>query len=210
MGVTFLPQLYVTSEIDPREAAVVALPMARSSFNRTVGLVWRKGSGARLIYDRIADEIVEISRKRFGKLLQVRRRTGALTIPTDSVSLSVRAQPPHSGKPGRHPSRRSLPCANTPFPRRRTRGAPRRPTGSRTCGRSSSTAPARPKAGSRRSSTDWSAGHERALAAPPEAEAIPVHDARALTEGTDRARIVLDGKVYDLRITRAGKLILTK
>jgi LysR family hydrogen peroxide-inducible transcriptional activator len=70
MGVTFLPQLYVTSEIDPREAAVVALPMARSSFNRTVGLVWRKGSGARVIYDRIADEIVEISRKRFGKLLR--------------------------------------------------------------------------------------------------------------------------------------------
>jgi LysR family hydrogen peroxide-inducible transcriptional activator len=70
MGVTFLPQLYVTSEIDPREAAVVALPMVRSNFNRTVGLVWRKGSGARLIYDRIADEIVEISRKRFGKLLR--------------------------------------------------------------------------------------------------------------------------------------------
>jgi LysR family hydrogen peroxide-inducible transcriptional activator len=70
MGVTFLPQLYVTSEIDPREAAVVALPLARSNFNRTTGLVWRKGSGARLIYDRIADEIVEIARKRFGKLLR--------------------------------------------------------------------------------------------------------------------------------------------
>ena len=39
---------------------------------------------------------------------------------------------------------------------------------------------------------------------------IPVHDARDLTGGSDRARIVLDGKVYDLRITRAGKLILTK
>jgi hemin uptake protein HemP len=44
----------------------------------------------------------------------------------------------------------------------------------------------------------------------PETETVPVHDARLLTEGTDRARIVLDGKVYDLRITRAGKLILTK
>jgi hemin uptake protein HemP len=40
--------------------------------------------------------------------------------------------------------------------------------------------------------------------------AIPMHDARDLTANTDRARIVLDGKVYDLRITRAGKLILTK
>jgi hemin uptake protein HemP len=40
--------------------------------------------------------------------------------------------------------------------------------------------------------------------------AIPVHDARDLTANSDRARIVLDDKVYDLRITRAGKLILTK
>lgn len=37
-----------------------------------------------------------------------------------------------------------------------------------------------------------------------------VHDARDLTEGKDQARIVLDGQVYTLRITRAGKLILTK
>jgi hemin uptake protein HemP len=45
---------------------------------------------------------------------------------------------------------------------------------------------------------------------PAEYATIPVHDARDLTANTDRARIVLDGKVYDLRITRAGKLILTK
>ncbi|MES2550906.1 MAG: hemin uptake protein HemP, partial [Pseudomonadota bacterium] len=31
-----------------------------------------------------------------------------------------------------------------------------------------------------------------------------------LTEGGSLARIVLDGQVYSLRITRAGKLILTK
>ena len=41
-------------------------------------------------------------------------------------------------------------------------------------------------------------------------DATPVHDARALTEGGSLARIVLDGQVYSLRITRAGKLILTK
>ncbi|PWR03590.1 hemin uptake protein HemP [Meridianimarinicoccus roseus] len=41
-------------------------------------------------------------------------------------------------------------------------------------------------------------------------ESTPLHDARRLT-GPDRtARIVLDGQVYTLRITRAGKLILTK
>jgi hemin uptake protein HemP len=42
------------------------------------------------------------------------------------------------------------------------------------------------------------------------ADATPLHDARALTEGGSLARIVLDGQIYSLRITRAGKLILTK
>jgi hemin uptake protein HemP len=40
--------------------------------------------------------------------------------------------------------------------------------------------------------------------------AIPVHDAEALTEGGNQARILLNGQMYCLRITRAGKLILTK
>lgn len=38
----------------------------------------------------------------------------------------------------------------------------------------------------------------------------PVHDARQLTGGGTCARILLDGQTYILRITRAGKLILTK
>lgn len=38
----------------------------------------------------------------------------------------------------------------------------------------------------------------------------PCHDALALTEGGNLARIVLQDQVYSLRITRAGKLILTK
>jgi hemin uptake protein HemP len=38
----------------------------------------------------------------------------------------------------------------------------------------------------------------------------PVHDARWLVGAGTCARIVLDGQVYTLRITRAGKLILTK
>lgn len=39
---------------------------------------------------------------------------------------------------------------------------------------------------------------------------IPVHRAKDLTGGGTLAQILLDGKVYALRITRAGKLILTK
>ncbi|WP_417722405.1 hemin uptake protein HemP [Salipiger sp.] len=36
------------------------------------------------------------------------------------------------------------------------------------------------------------------------------HDARSLTEGGNIAEIDLDGQIYTLRITKAGKLILTK
>ena len=42
------------------------------------------------------------------------------------------------------------------------------------------------------------------------AETIPTHDARALTAGQIMAQITLDGQIYTLRITKAGKLILTK
>ena len=41
-------------------------------------------------------------------------------------------------------------------------------------------------------------------------QAIPLHDATELTAGGVEARIILHGQVYTLRITRQGKLILTK
>jgi len=40
--------------------------------------------------------------------------------------------------------------------------------------------------------------------------ALPAHDARRLTGGGNLAQIDLDGQTYTLRITRQGKLILTK
>lgn len=39
---------------------------------------------------------------------------------------------------------------------------------------------------------------------------LPLHDANQLTKGGNLAQIILEGQVYTLRITRAGKLILTK
>jgi hemin uptake protein HemP len=52
------------------------------------------------------------------------------------------------------------------------------------------------------------------FAAPPRlahaADERPTHDARALTAGGNEAEIRLDGVRYVLRITRQGKLILTK
>ncbi len=44
----------------------------------------------------------------------------------------------------------------------------------------------------------------------PNADALPAHDARRLTGGGHLAQIFLDGQIYTLRITKAGKLILTK
>lgn len=70
MGATFLPQLYVASEIEPREASVVALPVSRSRVARSIGVVWRKGSGARVTYDRIADEMLEVCRSQFAGILR--------------------------------------------------------------------------------------------------------------------------------------------
>lgn len=39
---------------------------------------------------------------------------------------------------------------------------------------------------------------------------LPRHKATELTAGGDMAQIELDGQIYVLRITRLGKLILTK
>jgi hemin uptake protein HemP len=45
---------------------------------------------------------------------------------------------------------------------------------------------------------------------PQRPEPLPSHTARDLTAGGTQAQIELDGQIYTLRITRAGKLILTK
>ena len=39
---------------------------------------------------------------------------------------------------------------------------------------------------------------------------LPAYDVRRLLRGGAQAHLVLDGATYTLRITRAGKLILTK
>ncbi|WP_299154478.1 hemin uptake protein HemP [uncultured Tateyamaria sp.] len=46
--------------------------------------------------------------------------------------------------------------------------------------------------------------------AAPDRQTIDTYDARALIKDGVQACIVLDAQIYYLRITRAGKLILTK
>lgn len=41
-------------------------------------------------------------------------------------------------------------------------------------------------------------------------QSFPTYKAEELTQGGVQARILLNDQVYSLRITRAGKLILTK
>lgn len=52
--------------------------------------------------------------------------------------------------------------------------------------------------------------HSQTDFARPQPAPIPQHRAQDLTQGGSLARIELDGQVYALRITRAGKFILTK
>lgn len=57
---------------------------------------------------------------------------------------------------------------------------------------------------------NMSVPHLTPAASVTERDTIPVHDAQALTAGCGQAHIVLNDKLYQLRITRAGRLILTK
>jgi hemin uptake protein HemP len=44
----------------------------------------------------------------------------------------------------------------------------------------------------------------------PTVKKLPTYGAKSLTKGMDQAQIVLGDQIYTLRITRAGKLLLTK
>ena len=52
--------------------------------------------------------------------------------------------------------------------------------------------------------------HATPNALQPALSTMPTYAAEDLTKGGDQAQIVLGEKTYTLRITRAGKLILTK
>jgi hemin uptake protein HemP len=76
--------------------------------------------------------------------------------------------------------------------------------------RSSETRRATPMDSCDRSHIDGSMPHPEPRREPVRQAPPPVHDARLLTDGGNEAEIRLDGMRYVLRITRQGKLILTK
>ncbi len=64
MGLTFLPALYVRSEIEARAAGdVVTRPFRGRRFARSIGLVWRTNSGAGPAFARLADTIRDTARR---------------------------------------------------------------------------------------------------------------------------------------------------
>jgi LysR family hydrogen peroxide-inducible transcriptional activator len=63
MGLTFLPALYVKSEIEGRANDVIVRPFRGRRFARSIGLVWRATSGAGPAYDRLAMAIRDTARR---------------------------------------------------------------------------------------------------------------------------------------------------
>ncbi|NKX45468.1 hydrogen peroxide-inducible genes activator [Roseicyclus persicicus] len=63
MGVTFLPALYVESEIQGRARDVEIRPFRGRRFARSIGLVWRSASGAGPAYERLATAIRDTARR---------------------------------------------------------------------------------------------------------------------------------------------------
>lgn len=68
MGVTFLPALYVRSEIASRSEVVVK-PLRGRTITRSIGLTWRKSAGRADAYKDLADLIRDVVAKKFKNLI---------------------------------------------------------------------------------------------------------------------------------------------
>lgn len=68
MGATFLPALYVRSEIQARSEVVVK-PIKGKNITRSIGLVWRKSGGRNAAYVGVADAIRDVVRTKFKDLV---------------------------------------------------------------------------------------------------------------------------------------------
>ncbi|MEM9331659.1 MAG: LysR substrate-binding domain-containing protein [Pseudomonadota bacterium] len=71
MGVTFLPALYVKSEISETDGDVAILPYRRGLFTRSIGLIWRKSAGNHAGFNAFAQIIRSVATDQFGKLVQL-------------------------------------------------------------------------------------------------------------------------------------------
>ena len=68
MGATFLPALYIWSEITARSEVIVR-PLDGKTVTRSVGLVWRKSAGRGETFQRIAALIRGVAQQEFANLI---------------------------------------------------------------------------------------------------------------------------------------------
>ena len=71
MGLTFLPALYVHSEVSPDTGDVAILTFRKNRFTRSVGLVWRKRSAHGEVIGRMSETFRAVARERFRNLVTV-------------------------------------------------------------------------------------------------------------------------------------------
>lgn len=71
MGVSFLPSLYVASEIRDPAGDVAIVPFRPGRFMRTIGLVWRKSAGQSAGYAKFAKLIGDVTRAHFGGVVHM-------------------------------------------------------------------------------------------------------------------------------------------
>lgn len=69
MGVSFLPAIYVLSEVASETGDVVIRSFRNDSFTRSIGLVWRKRSAQEKVISRIVAVIREVADDRFSCLV---------------------------------------------------------------------------------------------------------------------------------------------
>lgn len=77
MGVTFLPALYVHSEVRPDDADVQVVPLQKTRPLRSIGLVARSGGETGEAFIRMASLIQSVARSLFGGVLIMEERVNA-------------------------------------------------------------------------------------------------------------------------------------
>lgn len=71
MGLTFLPALYVQSEVNRPEGDVAMVTFRKERLTRSIGIAWRKSSGNHAGFSVFADLIGSVVRDDFGGIVQV-------------------------------------------------------------------------------------------------------------------------------------------
>lgn len=71
MGLTFLPALYVHSEVTKPEGDVSLVSFRNERLTRSIGIAWRKSSGSHAGFRAFAELIRTVARDDFGKIIHL-------------------------------------------------------------------------------------------------------------------------------------------